>query len=375
MKIIRMLFVVTCVALSASAETQQQLASRLVAQYQEKVSHASGLSYKFTHEGSGPLSRAFPRTHGEVKVVPSRNGKGLFDRAHISALSGASETGHRIEVVADGEVVRSLDVEHQRVLSAPLWRNGIELVNFQYLLPVALAPQLAALQPSDFVYKGEKTIGATTCVIVEADTQMANLTLYFGKNDALLYGGVARKPEAWGDGMITMSIEGLTLERIPDDAFHLEPPKGYAEVQYSGNFPPLGEPAPGFVLKGFDGSPITLEQLAGQVVVLDFWATWCGPCKQAMPGLQQLHDRFASKGLTIIGVNHQEKGDARAFLERYGFTYTFASAEGSKMAEEYKPNLPMAVVIDREGRMVEVFSGYFGKESDERLERLIRSLL
>ncbi len=376
MRVFRMVLIAMAFAMVAGAETQQELAASLVARYQKQISTSGGLAYHFTHEGTGVLARAFPRTVGEVRVVPTRDRKGSFERARISAISGEGDQARMIEVVADGDEVRTLDAANKRVLNAPIWRNGVELVNLQYLMPLAIVPELARLEASELHFKGEKTVGSTECVVVEADAQIAHLTLYLGKDDALLYGGVARKPEAWGDATILMSFDRMQIGRvIPDEAFSMVTPQGYSEVQYSGNFPTLGEAAPDFKLTGFDGKSIQLAQFKGRVVVLDFWATWCAPCKQAMPGLQKLHERYASKGLSIIGVNYDERGDARAYLAGHDYRYAFASSEGSDIAKSYKPNLPMAVVIDGRGRMVEVFSGYFGEESDVRLESLIRSLL
>jgi len=373
----RFTFILTILALMLPASAEEpQRALQLIERYQQNMLGSSGLDYSFTHEGSGPLATMFPRTEGVVQIVPSKSKPGSFDRARISARSGNGAEAQRIEVVADGDLVRRLDHESRRVLHAPTWRNGIELVNFQYLLPIALLPQLDALRPEQVHDRGDKSIGPNDCVVIEVDAQMANLTLYLGRDDALLYGAVARKPEAWGNGEITMMIRDMRVDAsIPDREFRLDVPDGFAEMEYSGSFPTLGEAAPAFTLEGFDGETISLGQLEGRVVVLDFWATWCAPCKQAMPGLQRLHERYASKGLTIIGVNHNEHGDARKFLEKYPFDYTFATSAGSGIADAYHPDLPMAVIIDRKGRMVEVFKGYFGEESDVRLEKIIKELL
>jgi thiol-disulfide isomerase/thioredoxin len=371
----RFYFILITLALMLSARADEpQRALQLIEHYQRNILASSALGYLFTHEGSGPLAGMYPRTEGSVTIVPSRTQSGSFDSARISAHSG--NRARRIEIVVDGDLVRSVDYEGRRVLRAPTWRNGIELVNFQYLLPIALLPQLEALAPEQVHDRGDITIGRNECVVVEVEAEMANITLYLGKGDGLLYGAVARKPEAWGDAEIRMTIRDMRLDAsIPDRGFRLAVPDDFVETEYSGSFPALGEAAPAFTLESFDGGTISLDQLRGRVVILDFWATWCAPCRQAMPGLQRFHERYASKGLTIIGVNHTERGDARAFLAKNRYDYTFATSEGSGIADTYHPDLPMAVVIDRQGRMVEVFKGYFGEESDARLEEIIKELL
>lgn len=376
---------VASIATSAPAMASDEQAQIIVARYQEQIANTSGISYEFVHQGTQMLAAAFPPTQGTVKAIPSKGQRGLYQRARISATSQVGEQHKQIEVAADSELVRSLDPDNQRVLNAPKWRNGVDLVNFQYLLPLALIPELASLKPVDIHYAGEEQVNGVDCWVVKANSQMANFTLYFGKEDALLYRGVGRKPNAWGEATIEMSFGQMTIDRrFADIDFALDTPQGYTEFAYSGKFPDIGAPAPAFALSDFaDGQMISDETLRGEVVVLDFWATWCGPCKLAMPGLQELHEHYADQGLRVIGVNFGELADsddqgltgAKDYLGHYDYSYTFAQPADQAIADNYHPNLPMAVVIDRQGRIAEIYSGYFGAESDERLEAMIQSLL
>ena len=76
-------------------------------------------------------------------------------------------------------------------------------------------------------------------------------------------------------------------------------------------------PAPAFRLSDVDGTPRTLESLRGSVVLLNFWATWCIPCREEMPAMERLHRTYRERGLTVLGVNYKESArDVRAFLEK-----------------------------------------------------------
>ena len=371
-------------SLSLVAHAAPNRAAEAVARYQQQISHSPGLSYHFTHAGTGMLAGPFPPTEGEVRVIPAADGKALYRQLRISALSRGDGQPRTIEVAGDAELVRSVDSVNRQVLNAPKWRNAVDLVNFQYLLPLALVPELATLAPEALRDEGDIQIDGVDCIVVGANPKMANLILYFGVDDGFFYGGEARKPEAWGDATIEMRITRMAVDQpISAQAFAMPTPEGYAEVPYSGNLPAIAEPAPDFALTAFDGARIENQDLKGQVVILDFWATWCGPCKQAMPGLEQLHQRYADRGLTIIGVNYGELSDdpagglaqAREYLSHVDLGYQFASPADQRIGDHYKPNLPMAVVIDREGRIAEIYAGYFGEESDERLEAMITKLL
>ena len=87
--------------------------------------------------------------------------------------------------------------------------------------------------------------------------------------------------------------------------------------------PVLPRPAPAFALKSARGGTTTLSGLKGQVALIDFWATWCAPCVEAMPDLQKLHNRYAGKGFTVVGVSIDEDGmkSVGPFLAKRKFTY------------------------------------------------------
>jgi len=112
-----------------------------------------------------------------------------------------------------------------------------------------------------------------------------------------------------------------------------------------------GTPAPDFELSDPAGEKHKLSGLRGHVVVLDFWATWCGPCKAAMPSVQRLHEKFRERGVVVCGVDINDRGDPAAYMTKQGFTYTLLLA-GDAVAARYgvRP-IPAFFVIGADGKV------------------------
>jgi thiol-disulfide isomerase/thioredoxin len=120
-----------------------------------------------------------------------------------------------------------------------------------------------------------------------------------------------------------------------------------------------GDAAPDFKLADLDGKEVTLASLKGKVVLLDFWATWCGPCKAAMPTIQKLHDEYKDKGVVILGVNTWEEKPqaAREYMTKRKFTYG-CLLKGDELAQAYGvTGIPTLVIIGRDGRVAKVEVG------------------
>ncbi|HYY76545.1 MAG TPA: redoxin domain-containing protein [Gaiellaceae bacterium] len=134
--------------------------------------------------------------------------------------------------------------------------------------------------------------------------------------------------------------------------------------------------APDFALESLDGEEtISLSDYRGKAVVLNFWASWCQPCKQEAPLLQGAWERYRGDGLVVLGVDAQDlKSDARRFVERYGLTYPIAHDRNGVTLGRYGYSaFPETWFVDREGRLVgEHIRGEF---TEEQLEENIRLAL
>lgn len=139
----------------------------------------------------------------------------------------------------------------------------------------------------------------------------------------------------------------------------------------------LGQPAPGFELFKVDGGTVRLEDLRGEIVVLDFWATWCGPCMRAMPEIQKVHEKFDGQKVRIIGVNQGERlEDVANMLEEKKFTFTQVLDSDSTVGDSFSVSgIPQTVVIDAEGVVQAVHVGYsptLEVTLNDQIEKLLR---
>jgi peroxiredoxin len=123
--------------------------------------------------------------------------------------------------------------------------------------------------------------------------------------------------------------------------------------------------APNFTLKSNTGKNIKLSELRGQVVLLNFWASWCGPCRQEMPLLEKLQQRYSALGFTVLGVNVEEDSSkAKSLLKDIPVSFPILFDTQNTVSEQYKVSaMPSTVMIDRNGNMRYLHKGY--KPGDE----------
>jgi cytochrome c biogenesis protein CcmG/thiol:disulfide interchange protein DsbE len=140
--------------------------------------------------------------------------------------------------------------------------------------------------------------------------------------------------------------------------------------------PVADRPAPDFTVRDTADNTVRLSEMRGKVVLLDFWATWCGPCRAAVPHLQALHVKHVKAGLRVVGLNNREDVEAvRAFEERYKLTYTGGLDSDGAVASAYGvQGLPTLVLIDRGGKIVWRDSG-FSAQKAAALDRAVESAL
>jgi len=129
--------------------------------------------------------------------------------------------------------------------------------------------------------------------------------------------------------------------------------------------------APDFTLKTLEGEEMTLTSLKGKVVLLDFWATWCGPCRESIPHLVTLHKNYGEKGLVILGMS-ADKGDGdvvRRFVKSMDIPYPIMITPEEVLRSYGVTALPTTVFIDREGKIREKMIGFNSKIGTQMAER------
>ena len=124
-----------------------------------------------------------------------------------------------------------------------------------------------------------------------------------------------------------------------------------------------GGRAPGFTLEDIHGRAVSLSDFKGKVVVLDFWATWCPPCKREIPDFIELQSRYGARGLRVVGIGLDEPDKLKAFAEGNGMNYTVLMGTDD-IAMKYGgiSGIPTTFIIDRNGSIVNRFEGFRPKE-------------
>ncbi len=202
-------------------------------------------------------------------------------------------------------------------------------------------------------------------------------------------------PEEW----VIHFTEWKKLADTPEvrTSFNWTPPSNWTRVDNlmetlmggMGNMPPesgapeshhpmIGKPAPNFTLASMDGTDVSLESLSGKIIILDFWATWCGPCRQGLPVLMEIADKRSSDGVVLWAIDIDEPKDTiAAFLEQKKWNLPVLLDSKGRVAAQYKVGgIPHTVVIDPEGTVRSVEIGFGGADmTRQQLNTLIDEIL
>jgi cytochrome c biogenesis protein CcmG, thiol:disulfide interchange protein DsbE len=165
-------------------------------------------------------------------------------------------------------------------------------------------------------------------------------------------------------------------EPVPDELFTFEPPKKAKQVEelvfpgQSGSAL-VNHPSPEFEAKTINGEKVRLRDLRGKVVMLSFWASWCPPCREELPAVAKLYGEFKDKGLTVYGVNDEDSGIARKYLEKAGLTLPTIDDNSQKASRLYHvTSIPTVFLIDGNGKVIKRLRG---GHSEEALRTALKS--
>src|SRR5262245_14949869 len=193
-------------------------------------------------------------------------------------------------------------------------------------------------------------IDQKTHLVVRARTSMHADTPQFGRVD---------------------QVETITFARamveptFPDSLWVFKVPDGATQVEEFNNNTAdagaafRGKPAIDFTLKDLKGRPRSLKSLRGKTVLLDFWATWCGPCRITMPQVAKIHEQYKSKGVEVISINIGESAKkAGDYITKNGYAFSTLLDEDRTVATQYRVNgIPTLVVIDASGKVSDYMVG------------------
>ena len=157
----------------------------------------------------------------------------------------------------------------------------------------------------------------------------------------------------------------------------IEAPISITDVQIKKNFDEkkssVGYLAPDFSLRNLKGNYESLDSYRGQVVVLNFWATWCAPCRVEMPSFEKLYRRYRSEGVAVLAVTLDKNAGPKikSFVDEYELSFPILLDEEGEVEQLYPSmTIPFTYVIDREGRVVARVDGAKNWESNETFEAI-----
>jgi len=296
-------------------------------------------------------------------------------------------------VVYDGQKVVNIGEKEKTVFVNDPDQSGKYLLHNVFdLVPAELrepAPFDDVLNSGKLRYSGKAIVGGVACHIIQigysGDSSLKECCWFLGADDYL-----PRKVQNVGSGLPNQEIvRVLTLTGVKANPeidrarFVVYAPEGFSVKKYElpdhPNAPGLavGSTAPGWALRDANGKHHLLQDLRGQLVVLDFWATWCGPCRQAMPTLQKLNEKYEKKGVVVVGINTWESGDPGRFMKENGYKYLIL-LDGNEVAKSYQVSgIPTLYVIDPDGKILFWEVGYEGNAEQfySKLEHIIISNL
>ncbi len=169
------------------------------------------------------------------------------------------------------------------------------------------------------------------------------------------------------------SFLGITVDADSPDT-----KGGDRGVMFAANLPEIGRPAPDFTLKDTSGKNASLKDYKGRVVMINFWATWCPPCRQEMPSMEELFKEYNKKGFEILAISSDSQGEkiVKPFMEFYELNFrALMDPEGNVHSIYGVTAIPTTYIVDKQGNVTHKIMGpmdWKDKKSKEMIERLLQ---
>jgi thiol-disulfide isomerase/thioredoxin len=364
----------------------------------EAVQKLEHFSYKASSRGVGSKSTRSPEVDATVRAVRLKKDPLGFKFLARGTSHRAGQETRDFAVAYDGKTVRSVREWEKKVLEGsaaaseePMGDGAGWAMTWLLRWDDMVHAPFGGEEPQGLCrYEGVVNVGTEPCDVIYVDySDSPDPTLfdawwYLSREDHLPRKLERRFVEStFGDGFLVLTITDLeTSSAVGDEQLALAAPEGFEVVKAKEAKPepggravavagvPVGDIAPDFTLKDPSGKEHKLSEYRGKIVVLDFWATWCGPCQMAMPGIQAVHEKFKGKGVEVFGVNCWESADPAAFMKDKGFTYGLL-LKGDDVAKDYRVSgIPTFYVVGPDGRII-----YSAIGADPSLEETLGNLI
>ncbi|PIE53579.1 hypothetical protein CSA37_01050 [Candidatus Fermentibacteria bacterium] len=349
----------------------------LFQQVTDSILAVQSVKYDFQVEGYAVMGDTI-QLSSEGTAILSRNTvlEDSFIRLEYEAAE--SDTVRSGIIVADGEMAAHLDGLQSMYTFGMVEDDGASLVLRNYAPQAAVVREFlfpaepfgAELNAYGYSLGEQEEVDGVLCDVVTVDMSPYISTWWISAETRLPMGNRIEVLGPDGSDMdFTVTLSNVDAEYIPaPEDFQIEVPEGAEEQQLFGSIS-AGMDAPLWTLETPEGDVVSLEDLRGRVVVMDFWATWCGPCRQVMPVLQELHEAHGEE-LVVLGINVWEQQDPASFMAENGFTYPIV-VQGDQVAEDYiVEGIPAIYVIAPDGTVA-----YHAVGADPANEEALREVV
>lgn len=388
------------ISVSAAADEPAAPDARSILRRADAATRAvRAFTYEAEAYGEGFLASRLPRVHGTLKARQGR--RGLLSRLFGGrgappmmryqgefTLPGGGRA-QPFDIATDGRQTVCIDADRKQFTccenggdNVGLFSNQMfarRLFMLEYLHPTPFSDEIHAKEAR---YEGIREVAGVPChvIYVVYNQRAPDSRWYFGIKDSLprRVDRIYHKGDRHGSQTLTLAH----LDTSPDLSmkdFRPQCPVGYQRCRYAKPEEPKllakGTEAPDWSLKTPEGVTVRLRRLRGKVVVMAFWATWSGPSKMAMPGIQRLQEQFADQPVEVFAIHCWDRdGDPVAYMKTKQFTYTLL-LDGDAVADAYRVSgIPTCYVIDPRGRVACAVPGIL-PERDRQISQVVQRAL
>jgi peroxiredoxin len=388
-------------AQGTSAVASKPDGAKVLQEARAALGAVDALSYDAVVTGGGGLEA--PGVKAQVSMAKAEAGGW---RVYTKGTSGTNA----FEVAFDGVQARSIKegdkVVYEKSPKDPADTTELMVFFSGQTAKHPVAWELIAKEPlkaTASTIEGEETVAGEACQVVKipapavvnegaADADFGS-TVYISKRDHLPR-RIARRVSATGEQVRILTLENFKINGESTGApYSLQVPDGYAVKQAdvvkkkkavgggpreaeraAGGKVGVGDAAPEFALKDVKGKEHKLADYKGKVVVLDFWATWCGWCLKGMPAVQAVHQKFKGKDVVVLGLGYNEQGDGAKFMRDNKYTYGLL-LNAEVLSDAYRINgIPAMFIIGKDGKIAWRADG-FSPEHEKHMTEVIEKEL